>query len=69
MIIQQNITYNNNQSNTYTKKLRLRNSTDLDELRDKAADRRIWQCLVEKLGETTGEVDDSEESSTEAEDQ
>ena len=27
-----------------------------------------WQCLVEKLGETTGEVDDSDESTTEAED-
>ena len=25
-------------------------------------------CLVEKLGETTGEVDDSDESTTEAED-
>ena len=27
-----------------------------------------WQCLVEKLGETTGKVDDSDESTTEAED-
>ena len=34
---------------------RLRNNTDLDELRDKAADRTEWQCLVEKLGETSGE--------------
>ena len=48
--------------------LRLRNNTDLDELRDKAEDRTEWQCLVEKLGETTGEVDDSDESTTEAED-
>ena len=30
----------------YSKILRLRNSTDLDELRDKAADRTEWQCLV-----------------------
>ena len=52
----------------YSKILRLRNNTDLDELRDKAADRTEWQCLVEKLGETTGEVDDSDESTTEAED-
>ena len=37
-------------------------------LRDKAADRTEWQCLVEKLGETTGEVDGSDESTTEAED-
>ena len=37
-------------------------------LRDKAADRTEWQCLVEKLGETTGEVDDSDESTTDAED-
>ena len=51
----------------YSKILRLRNNTDLDELRDKAADRAEWQCLV-KLGETTGEVDDSDESTTEAED-
>ena len=36
----------------YSKILRLRNNTDLDELRDKAADRTEWQCLVEKLGET-----------------
>ena len=28
-------------------------------------DRTEWQCLVEKLGETTGEVDDSDESTTE----
>ena len=48
--------------------LGIRNKTDLDELRDKAADRTEWQCLVEKLGETTGEVDDSDESTTEAED-
>ena len=46
----------------------LRNNTDLDELRDKAADRTEWQCLVEELGETTGEVDDSDESTTEAQD-
>ena len=41
---------------------------DIDELRDKAADRTEWQRLVKKLGETTGEVDDSDESTTEAED-
>ena len=41
---------------------------DLDELREKVADRTEWQCLVKKLGETTGEVDDSDESTTEAED-
>ena len=52
----------------YSKILRLRKNTDLDELRDKAADRTEWQCLVEKLGETTVEVDDSDESTTEAED-
>ena len=51
----------------YSKILRLRNKKDLDELRDKAADRKEWQCLVEKLGETTGDVDDSDESTTEAE--
>ena len=52
----------------YSEILRLGDNTDLDELRDKAADRTEWQCLVEKLGETTGEVDDSDESTTEAED-
>ena len=31
-------------------------------LRDKAADRTEWLCLVEKLGETTGDVDDSDEA-------
>ena len=31
-------------------------------------DRTEWQCLVEKLGETTGELDDSDESTTEAKD-
>ena len=51
-----------------SKILRLRNNTDLDELRDKAADRTEWQCLVEKLGETTGNMDDYDESTTEAED-
>ena len=45
----------------YSKILRLRNNTDLDELRDKAANRTEWQCLIVKLGETTGEVDDSDE--------
>ena len=39
----------------------VRNNTDLDELSNKAADRTEWQCLVEKLGETTGEVGDSDE--------
>ena len=34
----------------YSKILRLRNTTDLDELRDKAADRTEWQGLVEILG-------------------
>ena len=52
----------------YSKVLRLRNNTDLHELRDKSADRTEWQCLVEKLGETTGEVDVFDESITEAED-
>ena len=37
-------------------------------LRDKVADRTEWQCLVEKLGETTVKVDDSGESTTEVED-
>ena len=46
----------------YSKILRLRNNTDLDELRDKAADRTEWQCLVEKLGETTGEVNKYKQS-------
>ena len=50
----------------YSKILRLRNNTDLDELRDKAADRT--ECLVEKQEEATGEVDESEESTTEADD-
>ena len=40
----------------------------LDEFRDKAADRTEWACLVEKLGETTSEVDDFDESTTEGED-
>ena len=44
----------------FSKILRLRNTTDLDELRDKAADRTEWQGLVEKL-EATDEVDDSDE--------
>ena len=47
--------------------LRLRNNTDLDEFRNKAADRTEWQSLFEKLG-ATGEVNDSDESTTEAED-
>ena len=47
-----------------SKILRLRNNTVLDEFRDKAADRTEWQCLVEKLEETTGEVDDSDKSTT-----
>ena len=37
-------------------------------LTDKAADRTEWQCLVKKLGETTDEVDDFDESTTEDED-
>ena len=37
---------------------KLRNNTDLDELRDKAADRK----------KATGEVDDSDESTSETED-
>ena len=37
-------------------------------LRDKAADRTEWQCLDEKLGETTGEEDDYDGSTTEGED-
>ena len=32
----------------YSKILRLRNNKDVDELRDKAADRTELQCLVEK---------------------
>ena len=48
--------------------LRLINNTYLGEVRDKAADRTEWQCLIEKLGETTGEVDDYDESTAEAED-
>ena len=32
----------------YSKILRLRNTTDVDKLRDKAADRTEWQSLVEK---------------------
>ena len=40
----------------YSKILRLRNNTDLDELRDKAADITEWQSLVEKLGETTSSL-------------
>ena len=51
----------------YSKALRLKNTTDLEELRGRAADRTEWQNLVEKIGETTGEVEDSDESSTEAE--
>ena len=50
----------------YSKILRLRNSTVLEEF--KAADRTEWQSLLEKLGGATGEVDDSDESNTEAED-
>ena len=42
--------------------LRLRRTTDIDKLRDKAADRIEWQCLVEKLGGATDDVDDSNES-------
>ena len=48
--------------------LKFRNTTDLDEPRDKVVDRTEWQGLVEKLGEATGEVDDSNEPTTEAED-
>ena len=51
----------------YSKILIFRNNTDLEELIDKAADRTEWQCLVDKLGETTGKVDDSDESTTETE--
>ena len=49
------------------KYLRLRNNTYLDERRDKASGRTEWQGLVEKLG-ATGEMNDSNESTTEAED-
>ena len=52
----------------YSKIPRLRNTSDLVELRDKAADRTEWQSLVEKLGGATGEVDDSDESTSENED-
>ena len=38
------------------------------ELRDKVADWDIWQSLVERIGEAAGEVDDSDESSTEVND-
>ena len=61
------VNYFNKTDRGYSKILRLRNNTDLDELRDKAADRTEWQCLVEKLVDTTGEVDYSDESTTEAE--
>ena len=40
----------------------------VEELKNKAADRTECQGLVEKLGEATGEVDDSDESTTETED-
>ena len=52
----------------YNKILRLTNAKDLKELRDEAADRHVWQNLVEKIGWAAGEVDDSDESSTEADD-
>ena len=52
----------------YSKIVRLRNTTDLDDFRDKTADRTEWQGLVEKLGEATGKVDYSDESTMEAED-
>ena len=48
-----------------------RNNTDLEELRNKAADRTEWQSLVEKLGGATCKIDKVEssyESSAEAED-
>ena len=38
------------------------------ELRDKVADWDIWQSLVERIGETADEVDDSDESFTEVND-
>ena len=44
------------------------NIQDLYQLRDKDADRTGWQSLVEKSGSAIGEVDDSDESTTEAED-
>ena len=34
----------------YNKILRLTNAKDLKELRDEAADRHVWQNLVEKIG-------------------
>ena len=36
--------------------------------RDKATDRKEWHSLIDNLGSAAGEVDDSDESSTEAED-
>ena len=40
---------------------------DLEVLRDKAANRTEWQDLVEIMGDVTGDVEESDDSSTEAE--
>ena len=51
----------------YFKILRLLNMKDLEVLRDKAADMTEWQDLVEMNGDVTTDVEESDDSSTEAE--
>ena len=53
---------------SYNKILILSNAKDLEELRDKEADKYVWQNMVEKNRRIYAEVDDSYASSTEAND-
>ena len=46
----------------YSKILKLRNNTDLDELEIKQNIEQNGNVLLKNLGETTGEVDDSDET-------
>ena len=48
--------------------IRFTNTKDQEELRVKAADRDLWQNLVDKIGGAPGKVDDSDDSSKEAND-
>ena len=52
----------------YNKILILSNAKDLEELRNKEADKYVWQNMVEKIEGAIAEVVDSYESSTEADD-
>ena len=66
-LVRLNKKYEHLRDHNYFKVLRLLNMKDLEVLRDKAADRTEWQDLVEMMGDVTGDVEESDDSSTEAE--